>query len=285
MRYKKLTIVGVGLIGGAVGIEVKNKNIAETVWGWGRKKKHLNIAIKKGACDRVTTNLKQAVNKSDFIVLATPPEIIKKQLAEIKPYMKKNTLVIDVGSVKQTIVETAQKYLASVPAEFVGCHPMAGSEKTGVKNTYSKMFEGAPCIVAKTEFNTRQAIFRIKNFWEKLGCKVIVAGPAEHDLMVAFVSHLPHIIASTLINSTYENIENEKKVKQMSGPSFRELTRFGAASEELWSQIYLENKPAVLKAIRVLKENLVKFEKILKKENVNKMKKLLKKARLKREEL
>lgn len=285
MKYSKFTIVGVGLIGGTIGLEVKDKNLAEEVWGWGRNKDHLATAVKKGACDNVTTDLKQAIRGSDFVVLATPPEVIKKQLAEIEPYLKKDALVIDVGSVKHSIMEAARKHLDKSDAEFVGCHPMAGSEKTGVKNSYRDMFKEAPCIVNKTEFNTEKAISQVTDFWEELGGKVIITGPREHDLLVAFISHLPHVMATVLINSTYENVENKKKVEQLSGPSFREVTRFGAASEELWNQIYLENKEYVLKSIRILKNNLEKFEKILKEEDTTKMKNLLKKSRQKREKL
>ncbi|MGM0440898.1 MAG: prephenate dehydrogenase [Elusimicrobiota bacterium] len=285
MKYKKFTIVGVGLIGGAIGLEVKDKNLAEEVWGWGRNKDHLDLAIHRGACDEVTTDLKQAVTDSDFIVLATPPKVIKKQLTQIKSYLKKEALIIDVGSVKQTIVKEAEKSLKNLPVEFVGCHPMAGSEKTGVKNTYKNMFKDAPCIVTQTGYNTEKKVSQVADFWKNLGGNVIFTEPEEHDLMVAFVSHLPHIMATSLINSTYINIKDGEKIGQISGPSFRNITRFGAASEELWSQIYRENKSSVLKTVRELKKSLEKFEKILSGGNSKELKKILKKARLKREEL
>lgn len=268
MTYRKVTIMGVGLIGGSIGIDLKEKKIADEVWGWGRNIEHLKIGIQRGTCDKVTTDIKEALDEAEIIILATPPEIIKSQLKSIKPYLKKKMLIMDVGSTKFSILETAQREgVFDTGAEFLGCHPMTGSEKTGAKNAAGNIFKSSPCILTPVSKNTEQGIQEGKKFWNMLGAKVIILEPAAHDLIIGFISHLPHVLSSVLIKSSVEKLDNFDTISDISGPSFRQFTRIAGSSSDLWAQIFMENRNQVLLAIETFQKELKIFEKLIKGNN------------------
>ncbi len=275
MNYRKVSILGVGLIGGAIGIALKKKKLAGEVWGWGRNKKRLKEAVSKKACDKTTKEIEQAVKGSDIVILSTPPEIIIKQIKEIKPYISDDSLIMDVGSVKTRIVDTARSEISN---NFVGCHPMTGSEKTGVVNASGGMFENAPCIITPNGNPPKMRLEKAKNFWEDLGCRIVVMDSREHDLMVAFTSHLPHAISSALACTFSEKLRNADSVNEIAGPSFRDMTRIAGASAVMWAQIYGENKENVLYALDSFEKKLKKFKNHVKHLNKSKMKKFIQKG-------
>ncbi|MFC2060919.1 prephenate dehydrogenase [Elusimicrobiota bacterium] len=277
--YKKVTIAGMGLIGGSIGLALKEKGLAEEVCGWGRNMERLKLALDKGACDTVTTDIKEASAGMEILILATPPEIIKMQLKDIKQYLEKGVLIMDVGSVKESIVEAVEKEgVFNAGAEFLGCHPMAGSEKTGVANAQGAMFENAPCIITPVDENTAEGIDKGKRFWEGLGADIYVIGASEHDLMIGMVSHLPHVVSSVLTKSLTEKINDLKRVSNISGPSFKSMSRVAGSSPELWSQIYMENRKQVMQAIHTFLTELEKFNNMLSEKDIKGIKKYLEEA-------
>lgn len=280
MIYSKITILGAGLIGGAIGIDLKIKGVANEVCCWGRNLERLQLAFNKKACDKITCDLDEALENSEIIILATPPEIIKKQIYEIKPYLKEGTLVMDVGSVKASIVETASKAdIRETGAEFLGCHPIAGSEKVGVQNAYAGLFVDAPCIITPDSNNTNENIEKGKKFWQDLGAHIIILDPDEHDLIIGFTSHLPHMISSVFVNSYSEKLKDQELVKNIIGPSFMDLTRIAASAPNMWKQIFLENRKNILTGIETFEDKLNKFKQLLYEKDADKLEEYLTQAK------
>lgn len=279
MSYRKVSILGMGLLGGAIGIDLKEKGLAEEVRGWGRNSEHLEQAIEKKACDTASLDMSVAVKDADIIILATPPLVIKNQLAEVKPFLKEGALVMDVGSVKGSVVEAAQQTkIYETGSEFLGCHPIAGSEKSGVANAVSGMFRNAPCIITPDSNNTVEGVEKGKKFWQELGSKIIIMDPDEHDLFIGFMSHLPHVISSTLVKASAEKLKETELMTKICGPSFIDLTRIASSSPGMWSQIYLENRKQVLLAIDSFLEGIMKFKDLLLKKENKKIEKFIKDA-------
>lgn len=264
MIYRKVAIFGMGLIGGSIGIDLKEKGLAQQVCGWGRNPEHLKQAVDKKACDTTTADVCGAVKDAEIIILATPPRIIIDQLNEIKPFLKQGMLIMDVGSVKAAIIEASrQAGIYKTGAEFLGSHPMAGSEKTGVTNAYAGMLKDAPCILTPESNNTEKGVEKGKKFWQELGADVIIMNPNEHDLFIGFLSHLPHVVSSTLVATSAEKLKNLEIMSKLCGPSFVELTRIADSPPAMWSQIFMENRGQLLLAIDVFIETLLKFKGLL----------------------
>jgi prephenate dehydrogenase len=279
MKYGKVSILGMGLIGGGIGIDLKKRGLASEVCAWGRSEERLSKAQELGACDKYTLDIAEAVNGSEIIILATPPDVVLGQMTGIKQYLKEGMLVMDVASIKGVIVEAAEKEgLKETGAEFIACHPMAGSEKTGALNAYPDMFQEAPCILPPGSFNTDEGIQKAKTFWEDLGSNVINIDPEEHDLFIGFLSHLPHIISSVLVKSSSEKLKDLDMASRLCGPSFKEMTRISVSSPELWRQIYVNNSKQVINAIDSFSKTLDEFRKILKKADSEKIEDFLRKS-------
>jgi prephenate dehydrogenase len=286
MSYNKVTIIGMGLIGGALGMDLKKKRLAKEVCAWGRNEAHLKQALNKGACDTITDDIIKAIENAEIVIFATPPKVIINQLHDIKTHLKEGMLLMDVGSIKGSITEASEELrIFKTGAEFVGCHPMAGSEKTGVLNAQSGIFKDAPCIITPESNNTVDGVESAKIFWENLGSKVVIMDPYEHDMYVGFISHLPHVISSTIMNTSADKLKHIDMIAQICGPSFTEITRVAGSSEQMWSQIYLENRKQVLLAIDTFIENLEKFKEFLINNDNKKLEKYLKKAKDAREKV
>ncbi|MCG2712866.1 MAG: prephenate dehydrogenase [Candidatus Omnitrophica bacterium] len=251
LKFKKTVIVGPGLIGGSIGIFLRESKITSSVVGVTRHKDTLSKAVKKGAIDKAEIDLKKAVIDADLVLIATPVEALKKIIREIKNSLKPGCIVFDVGSTKREIVLHAEKMLPG-GVYFVGSHPMAGSEKTGVEFARADLFNGSICFITKTKTTNKTAILMINELWKRLGAKCVEIDPCAHDDIVASVSHLPHLISAALVNSV------PAEYLKFAGAGFKDSTRIAAASAEIWHDITLSNRKAILKQIK-------RFESVLKK--------------------
>lgn len=271
--YGKVAVIGAGLIGGSVGLDLKERKLAQNVCAWGRNPQRLRDALDRNACDEVTQDLRGAVEGAQVIILATPPDIIRMQMKEMKGYLKEGMLVMDVGSVKNPIIEAASRErLCETGAEFVGCHPMAGSEKSGVANARMSLFKDAPCILTPAAFNTDAGIKRAADFWETLGARVIRMDPVKHDLTAGFLSHLPHVLAFVILRSIEKIKADLDSVNDIAGPSFRHLNRLAGSSPDLWAKIFEENRDQVIISIDTFAGELARFRKLLKKKDYGEIK-------------
>jgi prephenate dehydrogenase len=200
VHFKQVAIIGVGLIGGSLGMILRRKALADHIVGIGRRVENLKTAVELGAIDRYVADPKEGVQGADLVVLATPVDTYDRHLKEWAHCLAPGAIVSDVGSVKGTLVEQSE---AAMPAgvHFVGAHPIAGKEKTGVAAGSDQLFNGARCIVTPTKRTDQQALERIKQIWQETGSIVLTMDPHLHDQILGAVSHLPHIAAFALMNA------------------------------------------------------------------------------------
>jgi len=237
----RLCIVGVGLIGGSIGMAVRQRGLAKHVVGVGRHAERLQVALQAGALDEATTSLQEGVTDADMVVVCTPVGLIMPTIRLFHPWLRSECVVTDVGSVKNAIVQQATDLLCE---RFVGGHPMAGSEQTGVHNARADLFEGTTWALTPTERSSQDAVQRVSALAQGVGAQVILADPDEHDRAVALTSHLPHALALALVH-----VAENTPYPQLIGGSFRDGTRVAASSPELWRDIFLHNREHVLWAI------------------------------------
>lgn len=260
-----IAIIGVGLIGGSIGFALKSKT---RIIGIGRNIGRLKIAKKLGAVDEITTDIKKGVRDADVIFVCLPVGLIAKTVKKILPFCKRNAIITDVGSVKFPIVKEVERFLSTshffapgeptrpLPAScrFVGGHPIAGSEKTSVKHASKDLFKNAPVILTPTNKTDKKSLDIVKKLWEKMKAKIKIMSPVRHDKILSMISHLPHIIAFTLVNSA-DNFE-------FAGNGFKDTTRIAASSPGMWADIIFHNRVNVKKAIKKFKNELAKIENV-----------------------
>jgi len=255
-----MTIIGVGLIGGSLGLAAKQAKAVGSVVGYGRRRGALHKAVSLNAIDRYCMSLSKAVECADLVVLATPVGTYEKFLSMITPYLKEGAIVSDVGSVKGALVETLSK-LTPPHAHFVGAHPIAGREKSGVLAATGTLFRGCSTIVTPTEQTDPNALERVSALWEKLGAKVRTLDPFEHDRILAAVSHLPHLLAYALMETLHHPRIAPLDPVQYSAGGLRDFTRIAGSSAEMWRDIFLQNKDALIETIDAYQESVEAIKK------------------------
>lgn len=242
-------IVGPGLIGGSIGLGLKKRRLAGTVIGVGHRRVSLTKAVKMGAVDRTTQDIGEGVHDADIVILCTSVRLIPEMAAAAIPAMKHGAVLTDVGSTKGQIVELIEGMAEEEGVEFIGGHPVAGSEQRGVAAARAGLFEGAVCILTPTGGHAR-ALRKIKSLWRGLGARVHVMTPDEHDRTLAATSHLPLLLAASLANTV-----DEKKLPYC-GPGVRDMTRIASSDPELWRDILLQNRHEVLGVLNVFQKEL-----------------------------
>jgi len=242
LLFRKVAIIGVGLIGGSLGKALKKHGLAKEVVGSSRRKEALAQAVKDQAIDYGTHDVKKAVVNTDLVVLATPVSVVPAMLAMIAPQLKKSCIVTDVGSTKVSIVAAAHQVLQN-PSMFVGSHPLAGSEKKGVEFSSDTLFQDSTCIMTPLDETNRSAVDRVKRMWAAVGAEVKIFSPEEHDKALAYVSHLPHIAAYTLMGIMNPDI------LQYGAGGLKDTTRIAASTPQVWSDICFANGHNIIGAI------------------------------------
>jgi prephenate dehydrogenase len=256
MELKRLSIIGVGLLGGSLGLAAKKLIKDCHVIGYGHRGMTLAKAIEVGAIDDATQDLAAAVREADCVVLCTPVGLFEQLLIQMSPNLKPGAIVTDVGSTKRSAVEFAQKFLPGT-VHFVGSHPMAGSEKRGVEFARPDLFEASVCITTPVPHTNPQALETVETLWQTLGMKVIRLNPDEHDRRVALISHLPHALAAALVG-----IQDEETLA-LAGKGFADSTRIAAGDGALWRDIFLDNSDQLRAGLAQLRRQLNQFEALL----------------------
>jgi prephenate dehydrogenase len=240
MKFKQITIIGVGLIGGSIGLAIKKKRLSSCVIGVTAHENTLRKAIKYGAIDSGTLDVKKSILGSDMVILATPVDKVLNTLKNIAPHLSKGCIVIDVASIKGAIVRNAERVVGR-KGHFVGVHPMAGSEQRGIDKADGNLFKNAPCILTRTRRTDTKALRMVSEFWKTMGSKIYVLSPPEHDREISNISHLPHIIASALV------LAAKPSSLEFAATGFKDTTRISASSPDLWVSILLANRDNVAK--------------------------------------
>lgn len=256
-NIKTVAILGTGLIGGSIGLALKAARKKYKVIGIGRRWSTLRLAKKIGAVDQITLSLEKGLKEADLVILAAPVGIILRQLKLIPLFVKPGAIVTDAGSTKAHIVRTAEKVLKG-KAFFVGSHPMAGSEKTGVAAAKPDIFKNSMCLVTKTLGTNKQALQIVSNFWKQLGADIRVLSPSVHDLITAGVSHLPHMVSVALCRTLTPG-----QIDYAAG-GFKDTTRIALSDAGLWADICFSNSAQIQKSVRLFIKQLFSLEKYLK---------------------
>jgi prephenate dehydrogenase len=238
-RFKTVAIVGVGLIGGSIGLALRERGLAESVIGIGRRQASLRTARRVGAVSNTTVDLAKGVAEAELIVVCTPVGRIADDVREVALHCPEGALITDAGSTKREIVEAVDDLLPR-GCRFLGSHPLAGSEKTGATNARSDLFEGRVALLTPTKNTRAEDYDALEGFWSSLGSVVIQMSPADHDQAMAFTSHLPHLVASALAAIVPESYF------RLCGPGILDTTRIAGGDSSLWRQIFSQNRENVL---------------------------------------
>ena len=263
MQFRKITIVGVGLLGGSIGLAVKRRQLAQEVAGFVRRAASLKDCEQAGAVDYATTDLFAAASNADLVILCIPLAQMRALAEQLLPALKRGALVTDVGSVKARVVRELESIIARAGAHFVGSHPMAGGEKMGVQAARADLFANAINIITPTKKSNAGAVRKLDQFWKSLGARTLRLTADEHDLLVSRSSHLPHVVAATLANLVL-NPAGPKTQAALCAAGFRDTTRIASGSPEMWRDIALANRKNLLQSVGVFVAELKKFQGALK---------------------
>jgi len=253
MRIGTLTIVGVGLIGGSLGLAARRRGLAGQVIGVGRQSATLDQARQLGAIDEASLDLADAVSRADVAVFCTPVSLIAEQVLAAAPGCAQGTLLTDAGSTKAAIVRALDGKLPPGVA-FVGSHPLAGSEKRGPEHADADLFQDRVAVVTPTPRGDRAAVERTVGFWQALGSRVKLMSPDEHDRALAVTSHLPHLLASALAAIL------PPELRELTATGFRDATRIAAGDPSLWTGIFMHNRAALIDALGLVQDQVIQFK-------------------------
>jgi prephenate dehydrogenase len=263
LYFKKVVVIGVGLIGGSLAMVLKEKAIAEHITGIGRGVKNLEVARNRGIIDDFTLDAKSAVDGADLIILATPVCNITEILKDISPYLKRDAIVTDVGSVKKSILDDAESVVPE-DVHFVAGHPIAGTEDSGSKAAFSTLFNGRICILTPTQRTDKDALEKVTELWREAGSDVILMDADKHDMILAAISHLPHVVVYALVNTIARMKNHEEDILDYSAGGFVDFTRIASSSPEMWRDICLLNRKAILDTIARFQDRLEQLKGLVK---------------------
>lgn len=248
-----LTIVGVGLIGGSFGLALKRRGLVEHIIGAGRSRASLERALEVGAIDEIADGLHEAVKRSCFVFLAAPTGAICRIAEELASIVPDGTVVTDGGSTKELIVEAAERCWRD-PVTFVGSHPIAGSEKSGVQYATPGLFDGRVVAITPTDRTGPEAVQKVTDVWRALGAATLPISPEKHDRILARTSHVPHVVASLLV-ALVHGVDREA-ARKLAGTGLRDSTRLADSSAEMWRDICLTNSVNIKRALERFRELL-----------------------------
>ena len=262
MHFRKVTLAGVGLLGGSLGLALKQRDLTESVHGFVRRQASVAECLALGVVDRCTRNVAEAVKDADLVVLCSPVGQMAGLFREMTPFLSPDCLVTDVGSVKSTLVSEIEPLAAAAGIPFVGSHPMAGAERSGPAHARPDLFEGAVCVVTPTTSTPAGAADRASALWESVGSKVVRMTPMLHDDLVSRSSHLPHVVASGLANYVLSPVHPREQAELCAG-GFRDTTRVASGSPSMWRDISLANRRNLARVLGVFIEDLQEFRRAL----------------------
>ena len=281
MDFKNVAIIGVGLIGGSFGLSLRKTGFNGKITGTGRRKEHLILAKKLKAIDEYCTAPEDGVKNADLILLATPVGEFPAVVEKIRTHIKKGAIVTDVGSVKAGVVKKLEPLMPE-GVNFVGGHPIAGKECSGVEAASSDLFSKKRCIITPGANTDKTALEKIIRLWNALGSETIIMSPEEHDTIFAAVSHMPHVAAYVLINAIMELREN---ILSHGGRGLRDMTRIALSPPELWKDICSYNRENILKSLDQFLTSFLHVKKLIENSDWDKLEKEFQKAKTARQVL
>lgn len=252
--FDRVAIIGLGLMGTSLGLALKRAKNAKKVVGFARRLETRKKALAKKIVDIAYDRPEDAVRGADFVVLCAPVSVILDMMKQCRTCLSPNAIVTDVGSVKTHIVAEAEKMFADGKVEFIGSHPIAGSEQHGLEAARADLYQGAVVAVTPTRRTSKKALWTVKQFWQALGAEVVLVCPETHDRIIARTSHLPHVIAALLAGCVGR--ERAGKYGKFCGAGFRDATRIAEGDPELWRDILENNASHLRKELEVFEKEL-----------------------------
>lgn len=265
----KLVIIGVGLIGGSFALALRKANKVKHIVGVGRSRENMQRALKRGVIDEIAADLPSALKHADVVLLATPVGQIGGIMTQISPYLEPGTIVTDAGSTKQDVVAAAHSHLAGHLKNFVPGHPVAGAELSGVSAADADLYDGKNLVLTPLEETSAVAVKRVTELWQACGARVSQMSAAEHDKILAAVSHLPHVLAFLLMNHASSSAKHpadplgSDDPLRFAGGGFRDFTRIAGSSPEMWRDICLANREALSRQIDAYQNELTDLREML----------------------
>lgn len=242
---KRLTIIGVGLIGGSLARALKQVHAVQEVVGCSRDEQHLQSALALGVIDRYETDLALAVTGSDMVVLAVPVGAMEAVYRQIATHLSDDAVVTDVGSTKGSVVDAVQKAVGEFPARFVPGHPIAGTEKSGVEASFAELYQQRRVILTPLAHTDADALSKVRDMWQAAGAVVEEVGVRHHDEVLAATSHLPHLLAFALVD-TLATMHDKVEIFRFAAGGFRDFTRIASSDPQMWHDICVNNRTEIL---------------------------------------
>jgi prephenate dehydrogenase len=282
VRWKKITLVGVGLLGGSLGMALRKRRLAGSVVGYVRRAASVVECEGLGAVSLATLDLQRAAEGAELIVLCTPIAQMRGLVEQILLALKPGAIVTDVGSVKSSVVRDLESLVGKAGAHFVGSHPMAGAEKMGVAAARADLFDGAVCVVTPTRKSNPAAVRKVEQLWKSVGARLLRLTPKAHDDLVSRSSHLPHVVAAQLANLILSP-EHSREQGILCANGFRDTTRIASSSPEMWRDIALANRQNLSRALERFTQGLQKFRRALRSGDAEAVTKFFEQAKERRE--
>jgi prephenate dehydrogenase len=281
VMFERITVLGVGLIGASFALAVKKKRLCLHVCGFGRSRENLEKAKAGGIIDSFEIDPAAACRDADLVLFSTPVGSFLDIARRSSSAFKKGSIVTDAGSVKGNLVLEMEKVVPE-GVHFIGAHPIAGSDRSGIASADERLFLDAKCIITPTAHSDEAALKRVTDLWTLLGAKVITMETGQHDRIYAAVSHLPHVIAYSLVAAV---ADIDASFLHYSGQGFRDMTRIAASSQELWRDICMLNRENLLDMIAAFQQHLDSLSRYLRTSDAGSLEKEFGKARTLRESL
>ena len=264
----KLVIIGVGLIGGSFALALRKAGLVKHIVGIGRSQQNMQCAVACGVIDEIAADMASALHQADLVLLAMPVGQTAHIMERIAPHLQANTIITDAGSTKQDVIAAARHHLPMQNRHhFVPGHPIAGTEQSGAQAAQADLYRNKHVILTPLPETSIDAVDRISELWQACGAQVSLMPAHEHDQVLAATSHLPHILAFTMMNHLHHSTSNPENLLRFAGSGFRDFTRIASSSPEMWRDICLANREALLKQIDAYQNELIALQDMLKNNN------------------
>ena len=277
-KIDEITIIGPGLIGSSLGLALKSKKIVKKIVGIDKSNNNLKDALNNNSIDESRNIIDQRVSKSEFIFICTPVSFIDEIVSNLVPFVSKKNFITDTGSVKNIFKKSTIKNISAI-SNFIPGHPIAGTENSGAKNAFNGLFEDKWCILTPIDKKDNN-IKKFSALWEYIGMEIAIMPVDEHDKIMSITSHLPHLIAFTIVNTAFKiDIKKKKELINFSAGGFKDFTRIGSSDPKMWTDIFISNNKYLISTIDDFVNDLKNFKRLIKKNNLDEIFDLLKQTK------